>query len=1070
DAIALKPGTAGSASSAMLTGIASYSDDGAQWQRAANATVTVGALSVRTNANGEYVLTNVPPGAATVRAAYANYPTIVASFTAQAGQQIRFNPQFVRNTASSTLTVSVSSLQSAAPLEGASVALNGIQRQTDAEGKVYFNEGVSGGENVVNVSAPGHEARIITFSIEGQQHVKLPVALAVAASLQPGRVVLEGTVTDAATALPLSGASVRVLGTTHEAVTDERGRYRLDAGSAGSHKVVIEKAGYQSHEQTLKLASGVLHQFDVPLAAVPSAGQPTKILLLVSDEATHQPISGATVSLSGSNPYEVQTDAAGEASFTGLNSGTTQFQVTAPGYDTAAFFIDVQAGQNYRVPVELRASVAAGDQKIYGTVLDAQSRRPIAGARVVLTGIESRSTITDTQGRYEIDGITPGAFGLSVAALGYKGSSRNLSIQSSTNLDIALVPDMSGQLSEKNLRAVVAGHANYTDAAAGYLFIFGIPGTSGTVVNSDKGINQDFTIDASGVAEIMIPSNQFLKQPNTVSEKALFIYASNPVSAYFLNREAYTTDMSYLLDASSLGTEYRILGWKHALGMLQFSLTALEDDTVATVTPASPLSTGQVAGESFDVVLQKGQSVLYTSTNGNDLTGSLIVANKSLAVFSGAQCSNVPQNVTACDHLFTQLPPVQHWASEYIVAETANTGTAGNLVRILAHTDDTQIKVNGTEAAILGAGQFHEITSAGDLHIETSHPVLVAQFLKGYSWTGHGDPAFSFIAGIHQALKDYAFTAPVNLASYEQNYLNLVVPDSALSSLELNGAGVDTGNFRAVPDTGYSTGRVKIEPGSGRITANQKFLATISGFTGYDSYHTIIGAAYSVGASALPPAVISLTVATDQPSYPGQTPVRLQALAGNRGDGKSPNLQLVLRINDAQGFEVARFEHSDFGSLQAGGSTQHEEPWNTANYPAGSYVLIGELRDANANVVEVDSTLFAITSGNAADAPHGALSVAADKAEYQSNDLVQLNSLARNLTLNAAIDAARVHLHVFDPNGEAVFEHEHAIGQMSPGALRELGVPQALRDAPLGAYTVQATLYGRLPGQQKRWQ
>ena len=129
--------------------------------------------------------------------------------------------------------------------------------------------------------------------------------------------------------------------------------------------------------------------------------------------------------------------------------------------------------------------------------------------------------------------------------------------------------------------------------------------------------------------------------------------------------------------------------------------------------------------------------------------------------------------------------------------------------------------------------------------------------------------------------------------------------------------------------------------------------------------------------------------------------------------------------------------------------------------------------DENGSTVAAASTPFAITAGsstNGGDTLQGALSVATDKAEYQSGDLVQLNTLARNLTTNAIIDAARVHLRVFDPNGKAVFEHEHTIGQMSPGALRELGVPQPLRNAPLGAYTVQASLHGRLPGQQKLWQ
>lgn len=397
---------------------------------------------------------------------------------------------------------------------------------------------------------------------------------------------------------------------------------------------------------------------------------------------------------------------------------------------------------------------------------------------------------------------------------------------------------------------IAVGHPNNDSSAVGHLFIFGAAGSTGTVKSKDGVFNETFTIDATGVHEVVVPSSQFLAPSNTVVSQALLVQSASPLSGYFLNRQAYTTDMSYLLDLPALGTDYRVLGWQNAPGgVIQMSLTATQNGTTATITPAATLSSGQAAGVPFTVSLNAGESVIYNAPSGNDLSGTHITANQPLAVFSGASCANLPVGAFACDHIFTQLPPVNRWSQNYVVPETARTGTAGNLVRILAATDNTQVTVNGVVVATLNAGQFHEIPTAHDLYITASNPVLVGQFLKGASETGFGDPAFTFIGGIDQTLSDYAFTAPTSLSAYSENFLNLAVPTSALGSLTLNGVTVDTSTFTPLGSSGYSTGRVPIAPGPGRIQASMPFQATVAGFSSYDSYLTIIGTAYSGGAS-----------------------------------------------------------------------------------------------------------------------------------------------------------------------------------------------------------------------------
>ena len=56
---------------------------------------------------------------------------------------------------------------------------------------------------------------------------------------------LDGRVLDAQTALPLSGASVQVLGQALATTTDAAGTFRLEHLQPGSYRVRISRSGYQ---------------------------------------------------------------------------------------------------------------------------------------------------------------------------------------------------------------------------------------------------------------------------------------------------------------------------------------------------------------------------------------------------------------------------------------------------------------------------------------------------------------------------------------------------------------------------------------------------------------------------------------------------------------------------------------------------------------------------------------------------------------------------------------------------------------------------------------------------------
>jgi TonB-linked SusC/RagA family outer membrane protein len=151
----------------------------------------------------------------------------------------------------------------------------------------------------------------------------LTALFAVAAVLIPGAPLLaqsgtvRGTVTDSATAAPLEGATVTVVGTTLQAQTNPRGQYRISGVAAGQAQVRVQLIGYAPAEQAVTVTDGAETTADFVLAAgvaqleeVVSVGYgssvranlSTAISSVSSEEIANQPIASIDGALQGKAP------------------------------------------------------------------------------------------------------------------------------------------------------------------------------------------------------------------------------------------------------------------------------------------------------------------------------------------------------------------------------------------------------------------------------------------------------------------------------------------------------------------------------------------------------------------------------------------------------------------------------------------------------------------------------------------------------------------------------------------------------------------------------------------------
>ena len=141
---------------------------------------------------------------------------------------------------------------------------------------------------------------------------------------------------------------------------------------------------------------------------------------------SNEPLSGASVSLSGGS-QSTQTNSDGYFVLSGVPSGSYTVLAALAGYSSASGVANVKAQQTSTVgPIIL--TQASGAAAIRGSIFDATSQQPIAGANVALSaGSTSYSATTGSDGSFVLGNLTPGTYSVTFQASGYTTVTGSLS-------------------------------------------------------------------------------------------------------------------------------------------------------------------------------------------------------------------------------------------------------------------------------------------------------------------------------------------------------------------------------------------------------------------------------------------------------------------------------------------------------------------------------------------------------------------------------------------------------------------------------------------------------------------
>jgi len=348
-------------------------------------------------------------------------------------------------------------------------------------------------------------------------------------------------------------------------------------------------------------------------------------------------------------------------------------------------------------------------------------------------------------------------------------------------------------------------------------------------------------VPAGTLTTVTLPTAVEIQTNGTVENKGIHITSDNPVTVYGMNQRDASTDAFLGLPVDALGTNYYVMAYNPSIGIpVQMTMVATEDNTSVAITPT--------VGAPVNVVLNQGQTYQLRTTAG-DYTGSLVVSDKPVSVFGGNQCTQVPTGTTFCDHLVEQIPPTSSWGQSFVTVPLA-TRTAGDIFRIMAQQNATQVSINGAVAANLNAGQFFEtsLSSLSYNRITSDKPVLVGQYSKGTAADGvTSDPFFALVPPDEQFLANYVISA--GTSNIPINYLNITSPTANTGNVLVDGVPVPPGSWTPIPSTSFSGAKVQVTNGIHTVSSALPIGLLVYGFGLADSYGYLGGQAFGAVAT-----------------------------------------------------------------------------------------------------------------------------------------------------------------------------------------------------------------------------
>lgn len=432
----------------------------------------------------------------------------------------------------------------------------------------------------------------------------------------------------------------------------------------------------------------------------------------------------------------------------------------------------------------------------------------------------------------------------------------------------------------------VAGYANNIGQEM-VIYVTSDVNTSG--VMEVGGVSIPFQVTANAITNVTVPQTAYIgNTEGVVKNKGIHITSLLPIVVYAHIYDDSVSGATLVLPTNTLGKDYYSLNYQQISNSPNshsfFFVVATEDNTEIEITPSVDTQGGLKAGvKSAPIKLNRGeiyqvlgnqtsiiskivrnnlgQNVTQYTTQGVDLTGTRIQSVstgsepcKKIAVFSGSGkiavgCLDASGYAGSSDNLFQQAYPTASWGKTFITVPSKDRNY--DVYRIFKSDPNAVVKLNGTviPATSFINNFYYEFPGQAVNYIESDKSIQVALYAvtqgKSINCTNVsgdvGDPEMIFLNPLEQTLSQITMYS-TQLYKILKHFINVVIPDTAVSSFKLDGV-PQSAVFKPVPDKpGYSYAQIPVSAGTHNLEASEGFNAIAYGFGNAESYGYAAGA------------------------------------------------------------------------------------------------------------------------------------------------------------------------------------------------------------------------------------
>ena len=341
-------------------------------------------------------------------------------------------------------------------------------------------------------------------------------------------------------------------------------------------------------------------------------------------------------------------------------------------------------------------------------------------------------------------------------------------------------------------------------------------------------------------------------QNNTDRNKGIHVSASDPsheLTIYGLNDELASTDGYMAISCTTYPTarDYRYFvfsaGFVADFGFRfsRFLIVPCEDDTEISITGSQPIQSPTdmdptvIQTDPYSVntaqrtvtygrLLDQYETLMIDSRS--DLTGTIIISDKPISVFTGHECGQVPTREPTCDYLVEQIPPHTTYGTVFFTAPFA-ARESGDIYRVGSVRDGAIVNVICTQEGnsvmsvtsySINEGGFREVvTNRGPMRefccIQSNQPITIMGYTLGHELDfvfvegrhgPYGDPAMVYIAPATSYLNDYTITTSKRLNRIIFfGYISYILPTRVFDNSSKDQSNFRVNDVSMSPDSGY---------------------------------------------------------------------------------------------------------------------------------------------------------------------------------------------------------------------------------------------------------------------------